>query len=112
MSDNHSSWGKHTTPHGDASPLFPVEELDGDVHHRRDARLRLDEVDEDDIIGVAPTSMASGYFLGQHDLAAVEIATLPEAIRERLEFDTDEYELVRVGRRREFQNRSLSEFAD
>lgn len=113
VSDN--PWGKHTASHDDAAHLFPVDELDADLHRGRDAALRLDEAGEDGVIGVAPTGMASGYFLGQHDLVAIEVDSLPEPARAQLEaagVATSDYEVIRVGRRREFQNRSLAEFAD
>ncbi|SFH66977.1 hypothetical protein SAMN04488066_11642 [Halorubrum aquaticum] len=49
--------------YGDAGFLFPVDELDATVIQYRDAQLALDDVDGSNVIVVAPTSLATSYFL-------------------------------------------------
>ena len=100
---------------GDARVLFPVTDLDGTVHQYRDAELALEAVDGSDVIVVAPTSLASSYFLTQHALTAIAVETLTPAVQSQLDDALDVplegFELIQVGKwTLESRDRSLAEF--
>lgn len=106
-----------TLDHGDASVLFPVEELDGTVLQHRDAELALADRDGEDVIVIAPTSMASSYFLTQHVLTAIPIDSLSPLVKAQLTDSLDapieSFELIQVGKwMTDSSNHSLTEFAD
>jgi hypothetical protein len=97
--------------------LFPVEDLDAAVYQYREAQLALSDVDGSAVIAVTPTSMASGYALGGHPLAAISVASLSATIRTQLadELDTsiDRFELIQVGRwNADTSTHSLAEFTN
>lgn len=101
--------------HGDASTLFPVEALSGEVYQRRDAEIRLQSVEGQKVLVVSPTGLASSYFLTQHPLTAIELGSLPDEVRTSVwanaDLDISRFELLQIGRRpSNSQNRSLSEF--
>jgi hypothetical protein len=104
-----------TIPYGDASTLLPVEELDAGVVQNRDAELRLAALDPDEVLTVAPESMASGYALGSHPLTLVEVASLSgtraRALADASGVALERFSHVRIGRAvRSGANHSLSEF--
>lgn len=68
MLNGHFQSAGASIEHGDANVLFPVEELDVTVFQRRDAELVLADADGENVIVIAPTSLASSYFLTQHPL--------------------------------------------
>jgi hypothetical protein len=101
--------------YGDAGCLFPVHELDGTVLQYRDAQLALDDVDGSDVIVVAPTSLATSYFLTQHALTAIPIDSLSTVVQTHLANELDDpvdtFELIQVGKwNRDSPNHSLTEF--
>lgn len=103
--------------HGDASVLFPVEALDATVRQRRDAELALADTDSEDVIVVAPTSMASSYFLTQHALTAITVDDLAPAVRSELAdaLDTpiEAFHLIQIGKwTTDSPDHSLAEYTD
>ena len=103
--------------YGDASCLFPVDELDATVLRYRDAQLALDDVDGSNVIVVAPTSLATSYFLTQHALTAIRVDSLSTAVRTQiaaaLDADLDTFELIQIGKwNSNSANHSLAEFTD
>lgn len=103
--------------HGDANVLFPVEELDATVFQRRDAELVLDDVNSEEVIVIAPTSLASSYFLTQHTLTAIPVDELAPTVRSNLAdaLDTpiEMFELIQIGKWiTDSPNHSLAEFTD
>jgi len=106
-----------TIDHGDASALFPVEGLDAPVLQRRDAELALDDVGSENVIGIAPTSLASSYFLTRHALTAIPVDELAPAVRSQLvgalDAPIETFDLVQVGKRTtDSPDHSLAEFTD
>ena len=103
--------------YGDAGFLFPVDELDATVLQYRDAQLTLDDVDGSNVIVVAPTSLATSYFLTQHALTAIPVDNLPAAVHaqlaDELDRSLDTFELIQIGKwNSDSTNRSLAEFAE
>lgn len=101
--------------HGDSSTLFPVESLSGEVYQYRDAEIRLQSEESEKIIVVSPTGLASSYFLNQHPLSAIELKSLPDAVRtsvrNKANLDISQFELIQIGLEpSNIQNRSLSEY--
>ena len=88
--------------HGDASVLFPVEELDVTVFQRRDAELALADADGENIIIVAPTSLASSYFLTQHTLTAIPVDEFTTGVRSKLtdalDIPIEGFNLIQIGK--------------
>ncbi|WP_302081103.1 hypothetical protein [Salinibaculum rarum] len=103
--------------YGDATELFPVDGLDATVLQRRDAQLALDDVAGEDVVVVAPTSLATSYRLTQHALTAIPIETLPAAVQAALDEEIDEgldaFELIQIGKwNTDSPNHSLAEFGN
>ncbi|TKX37783.1 MULTISPECIES: hypothetical protein [unclassified Halorubrum] len=101
--------------YGDATDLFPVDELNATVHQYRDAERVLENVRSEDVICVYPESMATGYALGQNPLTAIRVETLPATVRGRLGDALDaainSFAIVQVGKWvTSSPNRSLSEY--
>jgi len=101
--------------HGDASVLFPVEELAATVHTHRDAELVLTDADPESVLVVRPTGLASSYAITQSPLTAIEIASLNEDIVDYLRAGIDDptrFEYIQVGRTaKAAQNHSLAEYS-
>jgi hypothetical protein len=115
MSVGHFQDAAGYVDHGDASNLFPVESLSGEVHQHRDAELKLQSIGGERVVVVCPTGLASSYFLTQHPLTAIEIGSLPEPVCSSIAADADidlsQFEVLQIGRNpSNIQNRSLSEF--
>lgn len=103
--------------HGDANILFPIEEIDATVLQRREAERALADHDGADVIAIAPTSMASSYFLTQHALTAIPIDELSSPVKTQLADSLDapieSFELIQVGKwTTDSPNHSLTEYAD
>lgn len=103
--------------YGDASCLFPVDELDAAVLQYRDAQLALDDVDGSDVIVVAPTSLATSYFLTQPALTAIPLDSLPAAVQtqiaDELDGSLDTFEIIQIGKwNSNSVNHSLGEFTN
>ena len=103
--------------YGDASELFPVDDLDASVLQHRDAELALNDVDSEDVIVIAPTSLATSYLLTQHALTAIPVEHLSSAIQAQLEDEVpaplDTFELIQIGKwRTDSVNHSLAEFSE
>jgi len=103
--------------YGNASSLFPVEELDATTHQYRDAQLALADTDSDSVIVVVPTSMATSYFLTQHALTAIVVDSLSPPVRssldDALEAPVEAFDLIQIGKwNTDSTNHSLNEFAD
>lgn len=116
MHKGHFTSAAATIDHGDASILFPVEELDATVVQRRDAELALADSDGEDVVVIAPTSMASSYSLTQHVLTAIPIDDLSPTVKARLADTLDapieSYDLIQVGKwTTDSSNHSLKEYA-
>ncbi|MDL0122393.1 hypothetical protein [Halobacterium salinarum] len=112
---SHSAGGSIT--YGEAGSLLPVEEIDATVDQYREAELALESVAGDDVIVVTPTSMATGYAIGQHPLTAIVVDSLPPAVKadvdDALEGSIDDFELIQIGKwHPDSPNHSLSEFGD
>ncbi len=83
----------------------------------RDAQFALDAVDGSNIIVVAPTSLATSYFLTQHALTAIRVDSLSTAVRTQiaaaLDARLDTFELIQIVKwNSDSTNHSLAEFAD
>ena len=109
----HSAAGR--VAYGDADVLFPVEDLDATVRTHRDAQLALADADGEDVIIVAPTSLATSYALTQRPLAAIRVASLATDVRTTLagvlDAPIETFDLIQVGKwTRDSPNHSLSEF--
>ena len=103
--------------YGAAGCLFPVDELDATVLQYRDAQLALNDVDGSSVIVVAPTSLATSYFLTQHALTAIRVDSLSTAVRDQLatalDARLDTFELVQIGKwNSNSLNHSLAEFTN
>jgi hypothetical protein len=115
MSSEHFLTAGKYIKHGDASNLFPVESLSGEIFQYRDAEVRLQSVENEKVVAVSPTGLASSYFLTQHPLTAIEVRSLSDSkyssIAEEADIDLSRFELIQIGRGpSNLQNRSLSEF--
>ncbi|MFC7020395.1 MULTISPECIES: hypothetical protein [Haloarcula] len=103
--------------YGDAGCLFPVDELDATVLQYRDAQLALSEVNGSNVILVAPTSLATSYFLTQHALTAIPVDSLPAAVQtqvaDELDGSLDTFEFIQIGKWNcDSPNHSLAEFTN
>jgi hypothetical protein len=103
--------------YGDVGSLFPVEELDATTHQYRDAQLAIADIDGDDVIIIAPTSLATSYFLTQHPLTAIPVDSLAPSVQssldDSLEASIDAFDLIQIGKwNTDSTNHSLTEFAD
>ncbi len=83
----------------------------------RDAQLALNDVDGEDVIVVAPTNLATSYFLTQHALTAIPVDSLPTAVHTEvgdvLEAPLDTFDLIQIGKWNSTStNHSLAEFTD
>jgi len=101
--------------YGAAGCLFPVDDLDATALQYRDAQLALDDVDGSNVIVVAPTSLATSYFLTQHALTAIPVDSLSTAVQTLLANELDDpldtFELIQIGKwNRASPNHSLTEF--
>ncbi|MWV40838.1 hypothetical protein [Natrialba sp. INN-245] len=101
--------------YGDASILFPVNDLDATVHQRREAERVLADVDGSDVIVVTPTSLATSYFLTQHTLTAISVDSLANPIREQvddgLNTSIETFDLIQIGKWiSDSANHSLAEY--
>jgi hypothetical protein len=117
MLKGHSTSAGASIEHGDASILFPVEDLDATVRQRRDAELALANADSDDVIVIAPTSMASSYFLTQHALTAVGVDDLAPVVRSQLAGVLDKpietFDVIQIGKwTTDSPDHSLAEYTD
>lgn len=115
MPKEHYESAREHIDHGDAAPLFPVDELDAPVLQHRDAQLALEDTESTHVIAVAPTSMASSYFLTQHPLTAIPVDTLPQSVITTLESELPtpirEFDLIQIGKwSTDSVNHSLAEF--
>ena len=103
--------------YGAAGCLFPVDELDATVLQYRDAQLALDDVDGSDVIVVAPTSLATSYFLTQHALTAILVDDLPVSVQTQIDGELDgsldTIEFIQIGKwNSDSPNHSLREFTN
>ena len=117
MSNGHFRSAGESIDYGDASCLFPVDELAATVRQYRDAQLALDDVDRDRVIVVAPTSLATSYALTQHPLTALPVDSLPRSVRTRIDAalseSLDSFALVQIGKwHSPSVNHSLAEFTE
>jgi hypothetical protein len=117
MPKGHFVSARASIEYGDAGCLFPVDELDATVRQYRDAQLALDDVDGSNVVVVAPTSLATSYFLTRHALTAIPVDSLPTAVYTEVgdvvEAPLDTFDLVQIGKwNGTSTNRSLSEFTD
>ncbi len=106
---------QYSDEYGDATSLFPVDELDATVYQYRDAERALGNVRSEDVICVYPESTATGYAIGQNLLSAVRVDTLPTTVRaevnDALDAAISSFEIVQVGTWvSDSPNRSLSEY--
>lgn len=110
--------GKHpylvyeSIPYDEVSALFPVSSLPREAVVRdADAEELIEATSAEEIVAVAPVSMATGYLLAQEPLTAVKLSHISGV--ETLPASIEDYEvLVRVrGRPRKRQNHSLREYA-
>ncbi|MCT9098167.1 hypothetical protein [Haloarchaeobius sp. HME9146] len=117
MTKGHFGSAGASIDHGDASVLFPVGDLDAEVLQGRDAELALTETDGADVIVIAPTSMASSYFLTQHGLTVIPIGELSPTVQSQLsevrDVPIEAFEFIQIGKwTAESSNHSLAEYTD
>ncbi|WP_092693954.1 hypothetical protein [Halorientalis regularis] len=117
MPKEHFQSATASIDYGDAAELFPVDDLDAEVLQHRDAQLELADVDGEDVVVVAPTSLATSYFLTQHALTAIPIDSLPPAAQaqlgEEVTASLDTFELIQIGKwTTDSPNHSLAEFGN
>jgi hypothetical protein len=117
MLNGHFQSAGASIEHGDASVLFPVEELDTTVLQGRDAELALADADGENVIIIAPTNLASSYFLTQHSLTAIPVNELAPAVRSKLAdaLDTpiETFDLIQIGKWvTDSLDHSLAEYTD
>jgi len=117
MSSRHSKSAGVSIEFGSARCLFPVDELDATVLRYRDAQLALNDVKGENVIVIAPTSLATSYHLTSHALTAIPVDSLPSAVRaqldDELEAPLETFELIQIGKwNRDSPNHSLAEFTD
>lgn len=117
MLKGHFTSAGESIDYGDATGLFPVDELDATVLQHRDAQLALDDVDGADVIVVAPTSLATSYVLTQHALTAIPVDSLSLAVQvqldEEIEESLDTFDLIQIGKwNTDSPNHSLAEFGN
>jgi len=103
--------------YGDAAGLFPVENLDTTVLQHRNAELTLDDAVGNDVIVVAPTNLATSYFLTRHTLTVIPIDSLPAALRTQLDDEIAaplySFTLIQIGKWvTDSPNRSLAEYTN
>ncbi|SEW00795.1 hypothetical protein [Halobacterium jilantaiense] len=101
--------------YGAAGCLFPIDELDATILQYRDAQFALDDIDGANVIVIAPTSLATSYFLTQHALTAIPIDSLPTTIQtqiaDELDAPLDTFGLIQIGKwNSDSSNHSLTEF--
>jgi hypothetical protein len=110
MLDEHPYLIYDTIPYGEVTDLFPLSSLSQKAIVRDGAALEaIDATPAEDIVAVAPVSMATGYKLAQEPLQAVRLDRLParEAVPDKLA----DYELLVRGRPTQHSNHTLSEYA-
>jgi hypothetical protein len=117
MTKGHFQSAGASIEHGDASVLFPVEELDATVLQRRDAELALADTDGENVIVIAPTSLASSYFLTQHSLTAIPVDELAPGVRstvaDGLDTPIEGFDLIQIGKwATDSPDHSLAEYTD
>jgi hypothetical protein len=115
MSNGHFTSAGASIEYGDAGCLFPVDELDATVRQYRDAEIALNDVEGSEVIVVAPTSLATSYFLTQHALTAIPVDSLPTTVQtqiaDELDAPLDTFNLIQIGKwNSESPNHSLTEF--
>lgn len=103
--------------YGDAGCLFLVDELDAIVLQYRDAQLALDDDEGSNVIVIAPTSLATSYFLTQHALSAISVNSLSTAvwtqIADDLDAPLDTFGLIQMGKwNNDSPNHSLTQFTN
>lgn len=117
MPKGHFTSAGASIDHRDASVLSPVEDLDATVLQRRDAELALDDVDGEEVIVIAPTSLASSYFLTRHALTAIPVDGLAPAVRSQLAdalgTPIETFEFIQIGKwNTDIPDHSLAEYTD
>ncbi|AWB28393.1 hypothetical protein HARCEL1_12105 [Halococcoides cellulosivorans] len=115
MSVGHFTDGGGYVDHGDASVLFPVEEINAILHTHRDAELALERTPAESVLVVRPTGLASSYALTQRPITVIEVSSLDDEVREllgeRVDGELSDFELIQVGKAvAPTKNRSLGEF--
>jgi hypothetical protein len=115
MLKGHFSSAGASIDYGDAAELFPVDELDATMLQNRDAQLALNDTEGKNVVIVAPTSLATSYFLTQHVLTAIPVNSLSPAVQtaldKALEEPLDAFELIQIGKWNiDSPNHSLAEF--
>jgi len=115
MSTGHLYGAGGYLDYGDAAPLLPVDELQANVYTHRDAECALKDASAESVLATRPTGLASSYALTQRPLTAIEVPTLDDAIRRRIDgavdVDLAQFALLQVGRATmPAQDRSLAEF--
>lgn len=117
MRNGHFQPAGTSIEHGDANVLFPVDEIDATVFQRRDAELALADVDGDNVIIIAPTSLASSYFLTQHPLTAIPVDEVAPRVRstlaDALDIPIEAFDLIQIGKWvTDSLDHSLAEYTD
>lgn len=117
MHKGHFESAEASIEYGDARALFPVDDLDATVYRHRDAEVTLANADGEDVIIVAPTSLATSYFLTQHVLTAIPVDSLRAEVQSELGKALDapiqEFEVIQIGKwTTNSPNHSLTEFTD
>lgn len=110
MRDKHPYLVYESIPYDEVSALFPVASLPSDAVVRDTAAEELIEATADDeIVAVAPVSMATGYLLAQEPLTVVKLSHA-SGVKTRAA-SIKGYEVLVRGRPRKRRNYSLRGFA-
>lgn len=115
MFNGHFNSAGASIKYGNADPLFPVEDLDATLYQHRDAELALADVDSSHVIVIGPTSLATSYHLGEHNLTAISVNSLSTAVQDELDPTLDAaietFDLIQIGQWvTDSPNHSLTEF--
>lgn len=110
MRDRHPHCVYESLPYDEVSDLFPVSSLPcGAVVRDLDAQDLLEVTPAEEIVAVAPVSMATGYLLAQEPLTAVHLSHVSGV--ETLPGSIEDYEVLVLGRPRKRRNHPLREYA-
>lgn len=110
MRIRHSYLVYDSVPYDEVATLLPFSSLpSAAVTREARAAERLAETDDDDILAVGPVSMATGYRIAQEPLTVVDLSLIDDTVTGSVPID--EYELLVIGRPRDRENHSLTEYA-
>lgn len=104
-----------SVPYDEAGALRPLEDLPAAAVTTHDqAVARLEGASDDEVLAVAPVSMATGYHLGQMPLTVITINELPTETISQLAAattcDIASYRYIALGKRPAHENHTLRKY--